>query len=582
MSDRVPPDDLRRRALVRLQATRQDLDRIRPEDVRDLMHEINVYHAELEIQNEEMLRAQSELRLARDRYRDLYQHAPVGYLTLDVHRTVRESNLTAATLLGIERTRLEGTRFETLADPGQRDACYLHFLEVVDHREPRSCELRLVRGDQGSFWARLETAPAGRPDPDEELLHVVLTDVSDRKVVEERLLEREAELEEANRWLEERVAERTADLERQQERLRRLTADLSRAEQAERRRLAALLHDNLQQLLVGAKIQLGGAAQSGDAEVVASVAPGVLSLVDEAIEVARDLTRQLRPPVLYESGLVAAVEWLAGEMHRRHGLDAHLELDEEAEPAETEVKALLFECIRELLFNVVKHSGASQAEVVLRRVRPAGDRLRIRVADHGCGFDPDAAEVAGAGFGLLSIRERVGALGGEMRLESIPGDGAFVELEIPVGPPLNRAEAAPEAARQPQASPGTSSRSVRVLIADDHSVVREGIAAMIEGAGLQVVAQAEDGVEAVEQTELHRPDVVLMDVNMPRLNGIDATREIHRRWPEVVLIGLSVHDDDAIAQAVSAAGAKAFLSKTCAPDDLVDAIHRATGTRPPE
>lgn len=104
-------------------------------------------------------------------------------------------------------------------------------------------------------------------------------------------------------------------------------------------------------------------------------------------------------------------------------------------------------------------------------------------------------------------------------------------------------------------------------------MVRQGLATILaENEHLEVVAQAADGIEAVAAAEQHRPNVILIDVNMPRMNGIEATREIHRRWPEIILIGLSVQDDEATAKAMLDAGAAAFLPKTGDSDQLLATI----------
>jgi DNA-binding NarL/FixJ family response regulator len=120
-------------------------------------------------------------------------------------------------------------------------------------------------------------------------------------------------------------------------------------------------------------------------------------------------------------------------------------------------------------------------------------------------------------------------------------------------------------------------RNVRVLLADDHQVVRDGLARLLQGRlGIEVVGQAVDGMQAVEMALQLEPDVILMDVNMPRLNGIEATRYIRNRLPRVRIVGLSALAEQEIATAMTFAGAADYLPKTAPVVDLISTIRRAT------
>jgi len=106
-----------------------------------------------------------------------------------------------------------------------------------------------------------------------------------------------------------------------------------------------------------------------------------------------------------------------------------------------------------------------------------------------------------------------------------------------------------------------------------HSSRHQGVVTLIaDDERIRVVGESADGVEAIEAIERLRPDVVLMDVNMPRMNGVEATRCIHERWPEVRVVGLSVQDDHATRQSMIAAGAASFVSKSATAEMMVQAI----------
>ena len=118
----------------------------------------------------------------------------------------------------------------------------------------------------------------------------------------------------------------------------------------------------------------------------------------------------------------------------------------------------------------------------------------------------------------------------------------------------------------------TDTRSMRVLVADDEPQVRGVLARLLEEEGFEVVAAASDGVEAAELALQHSPDAVLMDLRMPNLGGIDATRRIHARQPDVRVVVLSAYEDPALKEEARNAGASMFLVKGCLASELVDAL----------
>jgi len=241
------------------------------------------------------------------------------------------------------------------------------------------------------------------------------------------------------------VAERTLELDRRARQLSRLTSELTLAEQRERSRLAQVLHDHLQQLLVGARLQLQLVrpdAGSRDEERLGRA----LTFLAEAVAASRSLAHELNPPVLATGGLAAGLEWLAGWMEERHGLHVDLQLDPQVGDVREDVRVLLFQSVRELLFNAIKHAGVDHAQVVLLADGP--DRVRVTVNDEGAGFRgeelwaDESRPTSVSGYGLLSIRERLTTLGGRLEIETAPGDGARFTLVSPVAPARLRTERA--------------------------------------------------------------------------------------------------------------------------------------------
>jgi signal transduction histidine kinase len=230
-----------------------------------------------------------------------------------------------------------------------------------------------------------------------------------------------------------------AALEQRTAQVQALAAELTQAEQRERRRLAQLLHDHLQQLLVAARLRLGILRCRNRDESVAQAAAQVDEILDQCLDESRSLTVELSPPVLYEAGLAAALEWLGSRMRQRYGLTTVVEADRQAEPADESLRVLLFQAVQELLFNVVKHARVDRARVTMTRT--ANDETRIEVSDSGVGFDASQAASRTAskgGFGLFSIRRRLGVLAGHVEITGEPGKGTRAVICVPLGQPGQR------------------------------------------------------------------------------------------------------------------------------------------------
>jgi CheY-like chemotaxis protein len=378
---------------------------------------------------------------------------------------------------------------------------------------------------------------------------------------------------------------------------------LTEAEQRERRRLAQLLHDHLQQLLIGAQMHLGMAKDDLDDEALLQPLNRVGELLSESIDATRSLAAELSPPVLHELGLVAALQWLVGWMKEKHGLTITVDADDRAEPTAEIVRVLLFEIVRELLLNVVKHARCDHA--LIQATRDVDGHVEILVADAGVGYAPTAATPGAQttdGFGLFSIGQRLKLLDGEMHVDSAPGKGTRVRLRAPITPvgeagqpaystaetaahDAYRALAPPQTKRKRRRKKAADRRAshVRVLVADDHKMFREGLVILLNRrSDIELVAEADNGQTACELARQHHPDVVVMDVNMPAMDGVEATRRIKAEMPDVRVIGLSLYESERMEATLHEAGADAYLEKSSPVDTLIAAIlDEAPITLPP-
>lgn len=231
------------------------------------------------------------------------------------------------------------------------------------------------------------------------------------------------QLRELNENLESRVEQRTR-------KTRELAARLARAEEQERERIAQILHDRLQQILVAVNIQLQMMQATPEVEPALGRSLAELEeMVDEALETTRNLSVELSPPVLQQAGLPTALRWLQSDMKQSYHLEVALALDADAAGADDELQALLFRATRELLFNVVKHAGTNRARVAL--AEDEGE-IVLTVADSGRGFVLADVEKGGSGHGLPRVRERIALRGGTVEIETAPGAGTTVTIMVPV------------------------------------------------------------------------------------------------------------------------------------------------------
>ncbi|MDP2822085.1 MAG: PAS domain S-box protein [Sulfuritalea sp.] len=296
--------------------------------------------------------------------------------------------------------------------PDDKDWAPEYCMACTGRMAPYDFEYRFMARDGRTVWLHdIVTVVAENGAP--RWLRGIMVDITHRKQVEQQLREMAESL-------EFKVLERTAQL-------RRLSAQLTMTEERERRKLAQDLHDELGQLLAVMKIKL----TSMSAGALQPLIDQVVDLVTQADRAARTITQQLSPPVLHTLGLVPALQWLAEDMERVYGLRVHVDHDHCPQRLVEEVQAVLYRAARELLINVAKHAGVSDASLTCLC---NGSRLVLVASDAGCGFEP--AEHLGAwpghsSFGLRSIYERIANLGGEMDVDSSPGNGTTITLSMP-------------------------------------------------------------------------------------------------------------------------------------------------------
>ncbi|MEN6625917.1 MAG: PAS domain S-box protein [Candidatus Sumerlaeia bacterium] len=517
------------------------------------------------------LRADDALRESEEKYRRLVETANEGILQVDLGLRTIYVNARMAQMLGYAADEMIGRNYSDFTDPAERENNDRRF----ENRRKGIAEIyecRMLRKDGSKFWALVSASPLHDRDGNWLGSLGMFTDIHKRKQMERALRA-------FNETLEQRVAARTAETRRLADQLRALASELSQAEQRERRRLATILHDHIQQLLVAARLQLEWLGHEPEPARIKAATQGIDAILKEAIAASRSLTIDLSPPVLHQAGLVGGLSWLASRMLEKNQFTVHLRADSNAEPPTEEMRLLLFECVRELLFNAAKHSGASECEVTVMRV--SRDRIRIIVQDPGKGFDPERLRNRRpdeSTFGLFSIQQRLAHIGGHVEIETGVGRGTKVTITVQA---RTAAGAQGKARRAPAGiDVHGKAKPCRVLIVDDHKILRDGLRGLLQfEEGIEVVGEASDGPSGIALAEKLAPDVVIMDINLKEMNGIEATRAILAKNPSIKVVGLSMYLDTDAARAMHAAGAAAYVPKGGPSEDLIAAIRACAGDR---
>ena len=346
------------------------------------------------------MRVEKALRKSEEAFRKLFEENPIGIVLASLDLTVTKANNALCAMIGFSESELLGQK---LSGPpfganvgGSSEMNRLLLGEIRSFGSETILETRRKQ----PVWAHVTTSVLRDGDGIPSQVFQMIENIQDRKNSEEQLMA-------------------------YQEQLQSLASEVALSEERERRRIATDLHDRIGQSLAFARLTLAGIPeQRGIKEV--------RELIEQAIVDTRSLTFELSPPVLYELGLGPALEWLARKILEEHGIQTKFHDDGQPKPLDENFRVVLFQAVRELLVNVVKHAQATHARVLLRR---EGDALRIIVEDDGVGFEvsnvaakPDAIRT----FGLFNIRERVEYLGGRVKLRSEPGSGTRVTLMAPL------------------------------------------------------------------------------------------------------------------------------------------------------
>lgn len=513
----------------------------------------------------ERKRAEEALHASEQRYRKLFEANLAGVYLTKPDGTILDFNNAMMRMLGYDSREemFQHRSIDFYADPEfRKELVYLLRRDgIVPGREAA-----LLRKDGSILYAIGHAVLLVNEQTGEPYIQGAAIDITERKRAEESLRD-------LTRTLESKVAQRTAELQRRTRQLQKIMLELQEAEDRERKRLGEILHDDLQQELAAARFHVGLIRrETANDPSLQEKAVQVEHMLKDAIGKSRSLSHELSPAVMRHGDFAETLRWLADEVQAKHGLAVHVRAESEVHAESDAIKSLLYRAARELLFNIIKHARVHEAYIHVRR---HDGFICLSVSDRGCGFDTGELGRTG-GFGLLSIRERVELLKGRMRIESARGRGSRFSIMLPAGEQVTGALPWSEEIAKPGAARLHGEHHLRVLLADDHEVVRQGLVCLLsEERAIQVVGEATNGREAVELADRLAPDVVIMDVSMPLLEGDAATRQIKAHRPQTRVIALSMHEEAGKREQMQQAGAERYVLKTAPSEELLDAIRGA-------
>ncbi|MBM4136517.1 MAG: PAS domain S-box protein, partial [Nitrospira sp.] len=264
-----------------------------------------------------------------------------------------------------------------------------------------------------TYWDT-SIAPVETPDGKVEGIMILTQDVTDRKKTEEKL------------------KEQAETLQEQADQLRSLASQMSLIEEKERRYIATELHDSIGQKLALSKMKLEELQSLATSTNLLDPIKELNELIKKVISQTRSLTFEISPPILYELGFEAAVRWLGENYLKQYGIRFEFMSDGQPKPLSDDTRVLLFQSVRELMVNIVKHANAHEVTASIQRER---DNMHLTIEDDGAGFDISSLSyktTETAAFGLFSIRERMRLIGGNFEIASKPGKGTKATIWAPL------------------------------------------------------------------------------------------------------------------------------------------------------
>jgi two-component system, NarL family, sensor kinase len=484
------------------------------------------------------------LQGAEHPYRVLVETINEGAATLDAQGTVLYANARFAEFLNVPLEKFIGAPIQSHVPPAAHEKLWGLVQESLSENTKGEISLQTLEGRPRLIQFSLSAVKNSVP----QTICVVATELTE-------------------------LAEANEALKANEEALRQLSSRLLQLQDEERRHIARDLHDITGQKLAFQSIVLSQLNNSvRDAATKSSVAE-CQQLTNQISEEIRTLSYLLHPPLLDELGLSSAVHWYTQGFEKRTGIHVEVDIARDFPRLPADVETTLFRVIQESLTNVHRYAETRTAFIHVARV---GDEVELKIADQGKGIRAEILKssrhaVAPIGVGIQGMKERMRQLSGRLEVTSRPNQGTLITATLPIRE--QRAESSSSDATHDGDRQGDTAVRSRILIADDHEVLRRGIRTMIESEkNWEVCGEAIDGQEVVDKSVTLNPDLIILDINMPVLNGVAAVRQILRNCPKTRILVFSVHESKQTVREVLSAGAHGYLSKAKAGRELVQVV----------
>jgi len=522
-----------------------DLSRISPEEMTGLIHELRVHQIELKMQNEELRRIQGELEMARDRYSHLYDFAPVGYFTVSENGIVMEANLTAATLLGVERSALVGSPFSRFVLREDQDILYFHRKRLLETKKPKSCRLRLVKKGSSEFYANLDWMIVEDGDGGLRQIRIVASDITKQKELENKvrqvrkmeaigtiaggiahqfnnalhIITSRIDLMEMDFPGDENISKSTKEIKNSTFRMAQLTAQLlAYARGGKYHAKTVSLSDFVRETLSLAR------------RVVDSSIHVDLDLPLDILNVKIDL---IQLQMVLSAVLVNASEAMEGEGRIRIACRNEI-ITEEIDGNSPKLTPGNYACL------IISDDGKGMNEETNKRV-----------------FEPFfTTKAEGRGLGLAAAYGIVKNHDGWISVDSELGKGTVVKIYLPaIATPVKE-----DAKSKPKAEL-TKGQST-ILVIEDEELVMQVTREILERLGYRVL-EAKTGQEAIDVVKTFDGDIdlAMLDVLLPGMSGDIIYPLLMKVRPDLKVIVFSGYSIDGPAQKILNAGAEDFMQK---------------------
>lgn len=558
--------ELRHKAEQKLESVINQLGAVPSEvkfNISKLIHELEVHQIELEMQNDELREAQIIIEKSKQKYIDLFDYAPVGYFTFDEIGKILDLNLTAAKLFGEGKASLINKNFRSLIVKDYKDNFYHHLNKVLKSRSKQSCELKLLKNSKTEIYGQLQSIIIIDKETNDINIRTILTDITQLKLVEEELLKAKEKAEESDRL-------KTAFLANMSHEIRTPMNGILG--------FADLLKDN----------ERTKEEQQRYVSIISKSGLRMLAIINDIIDISKIESGQMEINKIKFNinDLINNIYFFFKQEAKFKGLKLSVKLPLPIEKVIIENdKEKIYAVLSNLIKNSIKYSDKGTIEI---GYTIKGEIFEFYVKDNGLGIaadqqkniferfvQADASEIylnEGSGLGLSISKAYIEMLGGKIWVESVKGVGSQFYFTLPYITVTDKENSTKNEVLQNEVA--IPFNNLKILIAEDEEISEEYITIIVRKLGKEII-NAKTGVAAVEVCR-NNPDIdlVLMDIQMPEMDGYKATSQIRKFNKDVIIIAQTAYAMEGDEEKSIAAGCNDYISKPINKQELFEKIEK--------